>query len=118
MVRCSLHCGDLGGQDDTPGQAGFPGTFLALRSLPALDIPGNTSKANGAPRKYQNRPSSRTGTRSGEDGDSLDVFPGRGGDLSAPGSRQGYGFICRARFWEHGIRHTLVTETRRARATK
>jgi hypothetical protein len=34
-VRGSLHWGDLGGQDDTPGQAGFPGTSLPVRPLPA-----------------------------------------------------------------------------------
>jgi hypothetical protein len=42
-IRCIVHWGDLGGQDDTPGQViagrrgegppGFPGTSLALRSL-------------------------------------------------------------------------------------
>ena len=75
------HWGDLGGQDDTPGQAGFPGVlFFPSGPLPAPEIPGNTSKPQGAPRKYHDWASSRAGTRSREDGDSLDVFPGRGGD--------------------------------------
>src|ERR1019366_4859759 len=32
-IRGIVHQGDLGDHDDTPGQAGFPGTFLPLRSL-------------------------------------------------------------------------------------
>jgi hypothetical protein len=76
-----MHSGDLG--DDGHQIAvppGAPGTSLRLQPLPAPDIPGNTSKTKGTPPKYQNRPSSCTGTRSGEDGDSLDSGLAGGGD--------------------------------------
>jgi hypothetical protein len=68
-----LHWGDLG--DDGHQIAvppGAPGTSLRLQPLPALDIPGTMSKPKGTPRKYHDWASSCTGTRSREDGDSLD----------------------------------------------
>jgi hypothetical protein len=46
--------------------------LLASQILPAPNIPGSTSKSKGTPRKYQDGPSSCAGTRSGEDGDSLE----------------------------------------------
>src|ERR1019366_4114197 len=109
-VRGSLHWGDLGRDGDTPGQAGFPGTSLLSSPLPAPDIPGNTSKPKGAPRKYQDWAIFLRGGRA----------PGRMGIPWNPGW-PGVGIIaawfaagmwiyCRARFLEHDNRHTLVTE--------
>jgi hypothetical protein len=99
LIRCGMHSGDLGGHHDTPGQAGFPGTSLALQTLPAPEIPGNTSKPKGAPRNYQDWASSCTGTRSGEDGDSNESCLAGGGDYRPPVARGDVGSICRARFW-------------------
>src|ERR1035441_8032926 len=53
---------------------------LASRSVPALDIPGNTSKTKGTPRKYQSGPSPCATTASGQGGDSLDFCLAGGGD--------------------------------------
>src|SRR5450759_3194559 len=47
---------------------GVPGTSLPVMSGPAPDIPGNTSKTKGRPRKHQDGPSSCAGMRSGKDG--------------------------------------------------
>jgi hypothetical protein len=58
-VRCSLHSGDLGRDGH---RAAVPPWCSRYFSCPpvasALDIPGSMSKAKGAPRKYQNGPSS------------------------------------------------------------
>src|ERR1039458_1238602 len=81
----------------SPGRRGpqvLPALLFVSRLLPAPDIPGTTSKPKGAPRKYQNGPSSCVGTRSWEDGDWLDSGLAGMGDLSLPGSRRGPGRPC------------------------
>ena len=99
-VRGIVHRGDLGeaGRHSWPGW--FPrSTFLALQPLPALDIPGNTSKTNGKPRKDQKRPSSRAGTRSGEDGAFLGILAGREWGFIGARFAAGMWIYSHARFW-------------------
>ena len=68
---------------------GAPGTSLRLQPLPAPEIPGSVSKPNETPRKYHDWASSCTGTRSREDGDSVDNGLAGGGDY-----RRGIWIIC------------------------
>jgi hypothetical protein len=76
-----LHRGDLGRDGHQIAvPPGAPGTSLRLQPLPPPDIPGSVSKPKGAPRKYQDGPSSRAGTRSREDGDSLESWLAGSGD--------------------------------------
>jgi hypothetical protein len=62
----------------------------------APQIPGTMSKANGTPRKYHDWASSCTGTRSREDGDSLEAHPGRGWGFIAAWSAAGIWIYSRA----------------------
>jgi hypothetical protein len=58
-IRGNMHRADLGGQDDTPGQTGFPGTFLALRTVSGPRHTWECVQAQGRePRKYQSGASS------------------------------------------------------------
>src|ERR1035437_5105614 len=66
-----------------------------LRLLPALDIPGNTSKTKGTPRKYQDEPSSWSRRRVPGGWGFLEVLSGSGWGLWPPGSRWGYGLYPR-----------------------
>jgi hypothetical protein len=78
----------------------------ALRSSPALEIPGSVSKPNETPRRYQNGPSSWTATASGEGGESNGSCQAGGGDyrqiarggdmdLFAVAATPGTAHICR-----------------------
>ena len=111
-IRCSLHRGDLGRDGHQIAMPpGGPGTFLRLQPLPAPDIPRNTSKTKGEPRKYQDRPSSRSGTRSREDGDSLESWLAGGGD---------YRRVVRGRDMDlqpHTIFGSTITGTRWSRSS-
>src|ERR1019366_2685142 len=93
------HWGDLGGQDDTPGQAGFPGVLF----LPSGRFgPRHTWEYLQAQRKASEVPklsiSSCGDAPQGGWGFQRLLF-GRGCGLSAPGSRQGYGFTAAHDFW-------------------
>src|ERR1035441_6536095 len=59
---------------------GVPGTSLPSSSRPALDIPETMSQFKGRPRRYQGGPSSRAGTRSRADGNSLESWLAGSGD--------------------------------------
>ena len=131
-VRGIVHRGDLGGQDDTPGQAGFPGVLF----LPSGRFgPRHTWEYVQDQRKASEVP--RLGISSVGltfrigDGDSLESWLTGSGDLSPLGSRRGCGSICprsllrprgqrrcgrrcatkrRSSGVRHDNRHTLVTE--------
>ena len=97
------HWGDLGGQDDTPGQAGFPGVLF----LPSGRFgPRHTWEYLQAQRKASEVPklsiSSCGDAPQGGWGFQRLLF-GRGCGLSAPGSRQGYGFTAAHDFWSTKI---------------
>ena len=61
-----------GGRRAARGPWRFRCTSLPSRSRPALEVPGNTSKTKGAPRKYQDGPASWPRSRFREGQDSLD----------------------------------------------
>src|ERR1035437_10983641 len=69
-----------GGRRAARGPWRFRCTSLPSRSRPALEVPGNTSKTKGKPRKYPSGPSSWAATASGEGGDSRESCLARGGD--------------------------------------
>src|ERR1039458_9512615 len=73
---------------------GVPGTSLRARLLPALDIPGTISKAKGAPRKYQDEPSSWSRRRVPGGWGFLGPRFGREWGLSPYGSRQQIAVPC------------------------
>ena len=84
--------------------------LFTSRPLPAPDIPGNTSKPKGAPRKYQSGPSSWSPWRvPGREGDSWESGQ-TGVGIIAVWFAAGMWIYSRARFLEHDNRHTLVTE--------
>ena|ERR1039458_3585805 len=58
----------------------FPVLLFPLSPLPALEVPENTSKTKGRPRKHQDGPASCVGIASGTGGNSLESCLAGGGD--------------------------------------
>src|SRR5664280_1969512 len=88
------NCGHIQPQDSSLRLIRRP-VSLASRPVPALDIPGNTSKTKGTPRKYQDEPSSWSRRRVPGGWGFLEVLSGSGWGLWPPGSRWGYGLYPR-----------------------